>query len=359
METMQLLPPRDVMLDAVARRDESFEGIFITGVRTTGIFCRPGCPARTPLPENTLFFSSTAEALQAGYRPCKKCRPLTNKGDAPSELEELVSDVIADPARRWRDADLRERGLKPDRVRRWFLKNHGMTFLAYCRAARIGYALGQLKDGAASVEMAYELGFESVSGFTDAFKNLTGITPGQSRGTRVIRIQRLTSPLGLLLAAADDQSVCLLEFCDRKMLATQLKTIQKRFECPVVPGTNDALVRLKEELDEYFSGTRQEFEVPLEFPGTEFQMQVWEELLKIPYGETRSYQNLADALENPGAVRAVARANGANRIAIIIPCHRVIGSDGTLTGYGGGLWRKQRLLELESAIPDQRDLFSN
>lgn len=346
------------MLHAVAERDESFEGIFITGVRTTGIFCRPGCPARTPLPENTLFFSTTAEALQAGYRPCKKCNPLTHAGGAPTELESLVADVLNDPTHRWRDSDLRDRGMVPDKVRRWFLRNHGMTFLAYCRAVRIGYALGQLQDGAAPTETAYELGFESVSGFTDAFKNLTGITPGQSRNTRVIRIQRLTSPLGLLLAAADDRAVCLLEFCDRKMLATQLKTVHKRFDCPVVPGTNELLVQLKQELDQYFDGERKTFDVPLAYPGTDFQMQVWRHLMDIPYGETRSYQELANTLKNPGAVRAVARANGANRIAIIIPCHRVIGSDGTLTGYGGGLWRKQRLLELESAWPSHPDLFS-
>lgn len=358
MKTHVLLPSRDTMLEAVRERDETFEGVFITGVKSTGIFCRPGCPAKTPKEENLTFFATPSEALIAGFRPCKKCLPMNPAGTAPPEFASLMQAVLEDPPRRWTDQDLRERGLQPERVRRWFQNNHGMTFLAYSRAVRIGYALGKLKEGKPSTQTAYDLGFESISGFADAFKNITGVSPGNHQSTRIIKICRLTSPLGLLLAGADENGICLLEFCDRRMLATQLKTVQRRFECAVVPGSNDLIDQLEGELDEYFLGERNQFDVPLNYPGTEFQQAVWDDLLKIPYGETRSYQDLANNLGNPGAVRAVARANGANRIAIIIPCHRVIGSDGTLTGYGGGLWRKQRLLELENAIPPAMpDLF--
>jgi AraC family transcriptional regulator of adaptative response/methylated-DNA-[protein]-cysteine methyltransferase len=157
----------------------------------------------------------------------------------------------------------------------------------------------------------------------------------------------LRSPLGPLVAGATNDGVCLLEFTDRRMLETQFRTIQRLFAAPLVPGTNEHLRRLEYELAEYFAGARREFSVPLEYPGTEFQRRVWDELLQIPYGETRSYEQLARSVGNPRAVRAVGRANGLNRIAIVIPCHRVVNKSGQLGGYGGGLRRKEWLLDLE------------
>jgi AraC family transcriptional regulator of adaptative response/methylated-DNA-[protein]-cysteine methyltransferase len=212
--------------------------------------------------------------------------------------------------------------------------------------------------GESATRAAYDSGFESVSGFNDAFKNITGMSPTQSVETTLINIKRVTSPLGIILLGAGKESLVLLEFGDRRKLATQLKTLSDRFRCPVVPGTNDIIEKMETELDEYFCQERKTFTVPLSYPGTEFQSQTWSALQEIPYGETCSYQDLANVLGKPKAVRAVANANGCNRIAIVIPCHRVIGSDGTLTGYGGGLWRKQRLLELEGAIvPQPPELF--
>ena len=174
------------------------------------------------------------------------------------------------------------------------------------------------------------------------------------------------SPLGPLIAGATAEGICLLEFTDRRMLEAQLVTVQKVFRCPVFPGRAEVLVQLEEELAAYFSGSLRRFSVPLRFPGTEFQRLVWEELQRIPFGETRSYEDLAVALGRPNAQRAVGRANGLNRIAIVIPCHRVVNKDGGLGGYGGGLRRKQFLLDLErSAAPGEarvgrgaRDLFS-
>lgn len=166
---------------------------------------------------------------------------------------------------------------------------------------------------------------------------------------RLVVAATLDSPLGPLLAAATDDGVCLLEFFDRRMLATQLKIVEHRLG-RIVPGRHAHLERLQAELDEYFAGTRRAFGVPIVAPGSPFEHSVWDELRRIPPGETRSYDGLAAALGRPGAGRAVGRANGRNRIAIVIPCHRVIGADGALTGYGGGLWRKQRLLDLEHAV---------
>jgi AraC family transcriptional regulator of adaptative response/methylated-DNA-[protein]-cysteine methyltransferase len=151
-----------------------------------------------------------------------------------------------------------------------------------------------------------------------------------------------------MIVGATDDALCLLEFTDRRMLETQLKRLSQRLNCIFVPGKNRIIQQCEIELGQYFEGKLKEFTLPLLVPGTDFQNKVWLELQTIPYGKTNSYSDLARKMENPQAVRAVARANGDNRIAIIIPCHRVIGTDGSLTGYGGGLWRKQRMLELES-----------
>ena len=200
--------------------------------------------------------------------------------------------------------------------------------------------------------------------FTEAFASLFGSAPTAARRDRVVTIDRIPTPLGPILAGASDDGVCLAEFVDRRMLATQLNRLRGRLGCHMVPGRNTVIEILERELDAYFNCGLREFSVPLICPGTEFQLAVWKALQNIPYGETVSYGDLARTLGRPTAVRAVARANGDNRIAILIPCHRVIGHDGRLTGYGGGLWRKQRLLELEggwSPPPGsaQLDLFES
>jgi AraC family transcriptional regulator of adaptative response/methylated-DNA-[protein]-cysteine methyltransferase len=157
----------------------------------------------------------------------------------------------------------------------------------------------------------------------------------------------LESPIGPIVAAANDRGICLLEFTDRRMLETQFQTLKNLFSSPIVPGENTHLLRLKEELQEYFTGALKLFSVPLVYPGTPFQERCWNELLRIPYGETRSYEEMARRIGSPEGQRAVGHANGTNRIAIVIPCHRVVNKDGKLGGYGGGLWRKQYLLDLE------------
>ncbi len=179
-----------------------------------------------------------------------------------------------------------------------------------------------------------------------------GASPGRSREERCVQLSWVQSPLGPLIAGATGDGVCLLEFTDRRMLEAQLVTVRKVFGCPVLPGKAEALVALESELAAYFQGTLHRFTVPLCYPGTEFQRVVWDELQRIPFGETRSYEDLAVAIGRPNAQRAVGRANGLNRIAILIPCHRVVNKDGGLGGYGGGLRRKQFLLDLErSALP--------
>jgi AraC family transcriptional regulator of adaptative response/methylated-DNA-[protein]-cysteine methyltransferase len=225
-----------------------------------------------------------------------------------------------------------------------------MTFHAYARSQRLTRALVDLKDGSTVDDASFDHGYESTSGFRDAFAQFFGTTPGKSASSNVVFIQLIESPLGPLVAGMINDKLCLLEFAQRRMLETQLKTIRARFDAALSVGTPTHFDQLRVELGEYFAGTRRSFGVPLIAPGTKFQEKVWHTLLEIPYGVTRSYEDIAQRVGSPRAVRAVGTANGCNRIAILIPCHRVVNKNGELGGYGGGLWRKKRLLELEQQL---------
>jgi O-6-methylguanine DNA methyltransferase len=259
---------RSVLMRAFIRRNPAYDGLFVTAVRTTGIFCRPTCSARQPRPENVEFFPSPREAIDAGYRACKRCRPLESPPDSDAWIEALLTPP----------------------------------------------ALGSTR--------------------------MLSIGP-------LVRLARVATPLGTMVAAATDDHLLLLEFADRRMLRTQLRRVERGLQARFAAGETGIVATLRTQLEQYFAGTRRAFDVPLHTPGTKFQALVWDALREIPAGETRSYLELARAIGRPSAVRAVARANGDNRIAILIPCHRVIGADGQLVGYGGGVWRKRRLLELE------------
>jgi AraC family transcriptional regulator of adaptative response/methylated-DNA-[protein]-cysteine methyltransferase len=341
------LPDKDTMYKALLNKDSSFEGIFFVGVKTTGVFCRPTCTARKPKKENVDFFTSIKEALQYGYRPCKVCNPMQLNGATPAWLKELMKEIEEEKITKFKDADLRERNIDPARIRRWFKKHHGMTFQSYLRLLRVNSAFGRIKHGEKVIESAYDHGYESLSGFAESFKKTTGFSPSESKNKKIITVTRILTPLGPMLAGAVDEGICLLEFVDRRMIETQIKRLKKHLNAEFVPGKNTHFDELDKQLKKYFDGKRKEFNVPLSIHGSDFQLKVWKELQKIPYGKTRSYQEQAIALGNPKAIRALAKANGDNRIAIIIPCHRVIGKDGQLVGYGGGMWRKRFLLNLE------------
>ncbi|NNM25076.1 MAG: bifunctional transcriptional activator/DNA repair protein Ada [Phycisphaerales bacterium] len=336
------------MLRATMAKDTAYDGIFFACVKTTGIFCRPSCPARKPLPRNIVFHASVRECLLDGYRPCKRCRPLANVGSAGPWLDRLLAAVEADPSGRVTDADLRAMDISPYRARRHFQQHFGLTFQAYHRARRMGLALGALRRGADSAAVGYDHGFESASGFREAFERTFGTTPGRSADVTCIHSRTLESPLGPLVSCATDAGVCLLEFADRPALERQLATLRRRLRGAIVPGGSPHLDHLERELAEYFDGARADFTVPLLTPGTPFQERVWKTLRTIPPGETRSYDWIARTLGRPGGQRAVGRANGDNRVAIVVPCHRVVRTGGALGGYGGGVWRKRFLLDLEA-----------
>jgi AraC family transcriptional regulator of adaptative response/methylated-DNA-[protein]-cysteine methyltransferase len=341
------LPPESEMYRALVKRDSSYEGIFFVGVKTTGVFCRPACSAKKPKQENVEYFTTTREALSHGFRPCKICRPMERSGETPRWMADLLRSFHNGSNDRLKDSDLKLRGIDPARLRRWFQKNHGMTFHAYMRMLRLNRAFGRIKNDGKVIDTAYDSGFDSLSGFTDAFRKTTGFAPSKSRTRQLITVTRILTPLGPMLAGTTDQGICLLEFTDRRMLETQIARLKKLLTAGFITGTHEYLELLEQQLHEYFTGKRRQFTISLALSGTEFQLQAWKYLQDIPYGETRSYRQQATAIHNTKATRAVARANGDNRIAIVIPCHRVIGSDGKLTGYGGGLWRKKYLLDLE------------
>lgn len=343
----KLILTQETMYKALLDKDKQFEGQFVAAIKTTGIFCRPSCTARKPRKENVVFFENTKAALAGGYRPCKICKPLLKYGEMPEEIRQLIIEIELNPTERITDYNIYKKGIEPNRVRRWFQKNHGMTFQSYQRLIRINNAFREIRSGDKVINAAFNNGYELLSGFNHSFKKATAVNPTKSIIKNMITFERFSTPIGTMIGAASEKGICLLEFTDRRMLETELKQIRKHFKTEILPGKNQYIDKLKAELGEYFDGRRKDFETPLVTFGTDFQKGVWRVLEKIPYGETRSYKRQAEILGNPKAVRAVANANGANRIAIVIPCHRVIGEDGKLTGYGGGIWRKNWLLELE------------
>ncbi len=337
---------REIFYKAFLDRDPSFEGVFIVGVKTTGIFCRPTCPAKPKL-ENVEFFPSTKEAMLNGYRACKVCKPLEKLGNPPSDISRLLKYMDDNPAVRIKDSDLKHLGLEPNQVRRWFLKNYKFTFHAYQRMHRVNNAFQRVRAGQSVTNAAYESGYDSLSGFNSMFKNIIGTSPLYSKNKRIVSITRIETDFGTMIAGATDKGICMFEFADYKLLELELKQLTTSLKAPLVQGNNVYFDMLRKQLDEYFNGERRKFDIPLDLVGTEFQKEVWLGLLQIPYGSTTTYAKQAERLNKPAAVRAVANANGKNKISIILPCHRVIGADGTLTGYGGGIWRKRKLLELE------------
>jgi AraC family transcriptional regulator, regulatory protein of adaptative response / methylated-DNA-[protein]-cysteine methyltransferase len=347
---MPTLPTETTMRRAFARKDSAYDGVFFVGVKTTGIFCRPVCTAKTPKPMNMEFFASTHDALYHGYRPCKRCRPLDLGSKPPPMVARLMELIERDPTRRLKESDLRAVGIEPSTARRQFQSYCDMTFHAYQRARRMGLALERVRQGEDIMQVQVESGFESASGFRDAFAKLFGAVPSEARLMAVLTSQWIETPLGPMLAVANEEGLCLLDFVDRRGLENAIKRLGTRFSSAIVPGENILLSAAKKQLQEYFSGKRREFSLSLSTAGTPFQTRAWEFLRTIPFGQTRTYGEMAKALGAAAAVRAVGRANGMNYLSIVIPCHRVIGADGSLTGYGGGLGRKRWLLDHERSV---------
>ncbi|WP_341280140.1 trifunctional transcriptional activator/DNA repair protein Ada/methylated-DNA--[protein]-cysteine S-methyltransferase [Paenibacillus sp. FSL H8-0537] len=332
---------------ALVEKNTEYEGVFYVGVKTTGVFCRPTCPARKPKFENCEFYETAQQALLASFRPCQRCQPLSHPNQVSDVVRLLVEAVEQNPEKRWKGQDFKNLSVDESTARRQFKQRFGMTFVEYARARRMGIALKNIRSGQSVMDTQLNAGYESSSGFRDAFSRIMGAAPTLLEDGKVLKAAWIDTRLGPMMAIGDEQHLYLLEFVDRRGLEREVERLRKRTKSAIIPGITASIQSIERELALYFDGKLTEFKTPLFLLGSPFQQSVWAQLVQIPPGETRSYADISVALGKPTAFRAVAQANGANQLAILIPCHRVINSNGELGGYGGGLTRKNWLLQHE------------
>ncbi|MDV3257484.1 MAG: methylated-DNA--[protein]-cysteine S-methyltransferase [Sphingomonas sp.] len=331
--------------DAFERRDRAFDGRLIGAVKTTGIYCKPSCPARRPRRENVEFFEDPASARQAGYRPCLRCKP-----DEVGRDREAIAAAVRhieeaeEPPRLGELASLV--GYAEHHFQRIFTRDMGLSPAAYARAVRARRAEQHLEEKKSVTEAIYDAGYAAPSRFYEDARQRLGMTPSAWRdGGRgeTIRFAIVQSPLGPLLVAATSKGICRLTFDEDE------RALRRRFPNADIRADDGTIAPWVEGALKAIEAPRSAPELPIDVHGTAFQEAVWRELRKIPLGETRSYADIARAVGDPNATRAVGTANGSNPVAILVPCHRVIRSDGSLGGYAGGLERKRKLLEAERA----------
>lgn len=348
------LPDDDALYAALIARDAGYEGRAYVCVTSTGIFCRLTCSARKPKRENCVFFDSIGACIEAGFRACKKCHPMAPAAEADPLVGQLLKALRENPARRWSESDIVALDMDPSTVRRAFKRHFGMTFLEMARLTRLRAGAGALPDGGRVIDAQLEASYDSPAAFRAAFGKWLGLAPGKFVTNALLRADWIETRLGPMIAVSDAQALHLLEFAERKALPAELKRLYAHAKGSLGFGRFDPTDQIEREMNAFMHGQSDRFETRLAPLGSAFTQEVWRALRTIPAGETRSYSDVARMMGRPEATRAVARANGANPIAIAIPCHRVIGADGALTGYGGGLWRKQALIELERGFARKR-----
>jgi AraC family transcriptional regulator of adaptative response/methylated-DNA-[protein]-cysteine methyltransferase len=330
---------------AFERRDRSWDGRVIGAVRTTGIYCKPSCPARRPKREHVEFFASANEAQAAGYRSCLRCKPdeIGRDREAVAKAVKLI-EAAEEPLTLDQLADAV--GYAPHHFQRIFKRDLGVSPAEYARGLRNRRTETALKANGRVTDAVYDAGYSGPSSFYSDAKERLGMTPSAWRnGGRgeTIRWTYFDSPIGRMLIAATSKGICRLTFDD------SVDSLRRLFPFATIVEDAGGLKELVEGALEAIESPRAAHQLPIDVAGTAFQEAVWRELRKIPVGETRSYAEIAAAIGQPKAVRAVGTANGDNHVAVLIPCHRVIRSDGTLGGYAGGLDRKRKLLSNEQA----------
>ena len=335
-------------------RDHSFDGRFFFGVVTTGVYCRPSCPSRHPLRRNVRFFRLPADAEQAGLRPCLRCCPLS---DPAAPFQELCRYIEKHSAERLDLATLAAHaGLSRFHLQRSFKAAIGVTPRQYLEAHRMSTLKRELRHAKDVTEAVYEAGFGSSSRVYERANTRLGMTPRQYRrggGGVAITYATMDSPLGLVMIGATDRGLCFLQFGAGK--DELLKGLRREYPAATLEAMAEpapaAFRQWMQALASHFTGASPGLDLPLDIQATAFQMRVWDYLRTIPYGQVRSYREVAAGIGKPSAVRAVANACAANRVALAIPCHRVIRGTGEPGGYRWGLDRKQALLEREHGSP--------
>ncbi|HQT78701.1 MAG TPA: bifunctional DNA-binding transcriptional regulator/O6-methylguanine-DNA methyltransferase Ada [Rhodopila sp.] len=341
----------DVLWDKVLNRQEATD--FLYAVTTMGVYCRPGCPSPRPLRRNVRFFRCVAEAEAAGFRACKRCDP---KGDRARIAQAVVQDACAFIEASETIPSLETLANRAGYSRFHFLRlfrdHTGLTPRSYAEGVRARRLHAALADGARVVDAVAEAGYGSESRVYEKTAALLGMTPGSSRrggaGER-IRTAFADCPFGRLLVGATDKGVCFIGFAEPD--AALMGDLRRRFPQATIEADDAALAGTVRAVLDFLQEPKQALDLPLDLRGTAFQQRVWRTLCTIPPGETRTYAQLADMTGNPRAIRAVARSCATNPVSLAVPCHRVVGSDGGLTGYRWGVPRKQALLTREGALP--------
>jgi AraC family transcriptional regulator of adaptative response/methylated-DNA-[protein]-cysteine methyltransferase len=347
MSSVSRLDP-DTAWAAFMRRDRSWDGRVIGAVHTTGIYCKPSCPARRPKRENVTFYSSAGEARAAGFRACMRCKPdeVGRDREAIAQAVKLIEQAEEAPNLAQLSAAV---GYAPHHFQRLFKRDLGVSPAEYARGLRNRRSEAALKANGRVTDAVYDAGYSGPSSFYSDAKERLGMTPSAWRdGGRgeTIRWTHFDSPLGQMLIAATGKGICRLTFDDTE------ESLRRLFPNATIVEDAGGLKQLVEGALAAIERPLAMPDLPIDVAGTAFQEAVWRELRKIPAGETRSYADIAAAIGHPKAVRAVGSANGDNHICVLIPCHRVIRSDGTLGGYGGGIERKKKLLASEGADPE-------
>ncbi|NWG76615.1 MAG: bifunctional DNA-binding transcriptional regulator/O6-methylguanine-DNA methyltransferase Ada [Rubrivivax sp.] len=337
------------MWQAVLEHDEQFDGTFVYAVRTTGIFCRPSCKSRHPNRHNVEFFHSSDEAQQAGYRACKRCQPDASLDPSHQRVEEMCRYIETHaPEGPITLTDLGQTfHLSPFHLQRTFKRVMGITPREYADAVRVRAFKEHLRNEDTVTEAVFAAGYTSNSQLYARVDDQLGMTPSeyQTGGPSAIRYTTAISPLGVILVAATERGICAVRIGDT---AEQLVSdLRAEFPAAHVTAQDNALRPVLDSLLRHLAGERPRLDLPLDIQATAFQKRVWEALRRIPYGETRTYADIARAINQPGATRAVGNACASNPVAIIIPCHRVIRHDGHIGNYRWGAERKKRLLAIE------------
>jgi AraC family transcriptional regulator of adaptative response/methylated-DNA-[protein]-cysteine methyltransferase len=342
--------------DAISQRNPERDGQFYFGVLTTGVYCRPSCPARQPLRKNVRFYESPGDAERDGLRPCKRCHPLAGRADQATieKIRETCAYIqthsnSGDPITLELLAD--QAGWSPFHLHRTFKAVLGITPKQLLDACRVSALKKQLKKGTTVTTAVYEAGFGSSSRvYENVDKNL-GMTPAQYKeGGKDVGISYAfaQTPLGLLLAAATDRGLCFVQFGDNvDSLMKELKTEYPQAKISESTARREEMSAWMKSLTKYLEGEPAALDLPIDVKASVFQLKVWRYLQTIPRGETRTYGEVAKAVGDPGASRAVGTACGSNKIALVIPCHRVIRGDKSLGGYRWGMERKTALLDIE------------
>jgi AraC family transcriptional regulator of adaptative response/methylated-DNA-[protein]-cysteine methyltransferase len=343
----------DTAWAAFMRRDRAWDGRILGAVKTTGIYCKPSCPARRPKRENVEFFSEATAAREAGYRPCMRCKPdeVGRDREAVAAAVKLIEEAEDVPNLAELAAAV---GYAPHHFQRLFKRDLGVSPAEYARALRNRRTETALKTSERVTDAVYDAGYSAPSSFYSDAKERLGMTPSAWRdGGRgeTIRWTHFDSPLGEMFIAATSKGICRLTFDDSE------ETLRRLFPKAAIVEDDGGLKDLVEGALAAIERPLAMPDLPIDVAGTAFQEAVWRELRKIPAGETRSYSEIAAAIGCPKAVRAVGSANGDNHVCVLIPCHRVIRSDGSLGGYGGGIERKKKLLASEGVEPEAPTLL--